>query len=241
MPGLRLSRTDGVQTRLSQAEVDACDWMPGTVKGIYGRTAVADIAALEHVGHAHGLHPGRLPAALPLNPPNLVISRDGDDVVVLHRGKVLAHEPAETLRGEAPGYYFIDIQPDQLAPFTELVQGFEGVRDVQSVPMLRGRITAMDGVSVDQIDAPPDEAWILRGDRGITYSGPLPERSRLTDIERLAFSNVTLTASEAVNGAGGEDPRAQSIDTAGGRTPSCPPGRGDRMLPRQMLSPQRTT
>jgi ABC-2 type transport system ATP-binding protein len=28
--------------------------------------------------------------------------RDGDDVVVLHRGKVLAHEPAETLRGDRP-------------------------------------------------------------------------------------------------------------------------------------------
>lgn len=82
VPGLRLSRTEGGQTRLSQAELDACDWMPGTVQGIYGRTAVADVAALEHVGHAHGIHPGRLPAALPLNPPNLRITREGDDVVV---------------------------------------------------------------------------------------------------------------------------------------------------------------
>ncbi len=82
VPGLRLSRHEGGETRLSQAEVDACDWMPGTVRGIYGRTAVADIAALEHVGHAQGIHPGRLPAALPLNPPNLRVSREGDDVVV---------------------------------------------------------------------------------------------------------------------------------------------------------------
>jgi putative ABC transport system permease protein len=80
----------------------------------------------------------------------------------------------DTLRGEAPGYYFIDIQPDQIDPFMTLVDGFEGVRDVQAVPMLRGRITAMDGVSVDQIDAPPDEAWILRGDRGITWSRSAP-------------------------------------------------------------------
>ncbi|MEQ8602760.1 MAG: FtsX-like permease family protein [Marivibrio sp.] len=80
----------------------------------------------------------------------------------------------ETLRGEAPGYYFIDIQPDQIDPFMDLVQGFEGVRDVQAVPMLRGRIVAMDGVSVDAIDAPPDEAWILRGDRGITWSAAPP-------------------------------------------------------------------
>ncbi|MCR9222267.1 MAG: ABC transporter permease [Alphaproteobacteria bacterium] len=80
----------------------------------------------------------------------------------------------ETLRGEAPGYYFIDIQPDQIEPFMALVQGAEGVRDVQSTPMLRGRITAMDGVSVDDIEAPPDEAWILRGDRGITWAREAP-------------------------------------------------------------------
>lgn len=82
VPGLRLSRVEGDATRLSQAEVDACDWMPGTVAGIYGRTGAADVAALEHIAHAHELHPARLPAALPLNPPSIAVAREGDDVVV---------------------------------------------------------------------------------------------------------------------------------------------------------------
>ena len=82
VPGLRLSRSVGGETRLSQAEVDACDWMPGTVRGIYGRSDVAQIAALEHIAQAQGIHPGRLPAALPLNPPQLQITREGDDVAV---------------------------------------------------------------------------------------------------------------------------------------------------------------
>ena len=60
MPGLRLSRSVGGETRLSQAEVDACDWMPGTVRGIYGRSDVAQIAALEHIAQAQGIHPSRL-------------------------------------------------------------------------------------------------------------------------------------------------------------------------------------
>ncbi|MGH1345638.1 MAG: beta-ketoacyl synthase N-terminal-like domain-containing protein [Nannocystales bacterium] len=82
VPGLRLSRVDGDTTRLTQAEVDACDWMPGTVLGIYGRDKAADIAVLEHTAHAHGLHPGRLPASLPLNPPSVDLSWEGEEVVV---------------------------------------------------------------------------------------------------------------------------------------------------------------
>ncbi|MBP5857958.1 ABC transporter permease [Marivibrio halodurans] len=82
----------------------------------------------------------------------------------------------ETLKGEAPGYYFIDIQPDQIEPFLELTRGFDGVRDVETVPMLRGRITAMDGTPVEAIDPPPEEAWILRGDRGITWARTPPNQ-----------------------------------------------------------------
>lgn len=82
VPGLRLSRADGDATRLMQSEVDACDWMPGTVLGIYGRDNAADIAVLEHIGHAHELHPGRLPAALPLNPPSVELAWEGEEVLV---------------------------------------------------------------------------------------------------------------------------------------------------------------
>ena len=45
--------------------------------------------------------------------------------------------------------------------------------------MLRGRIVQFNGVPVDQIQAPPDLAWVLRGDRGITYSETIPENATL--------------------------------------------------------------
>lgn len=93
--GLRLSRFHDGETRLSQAEVDACDWMPRTVQGIYGRTQFTDIAALEHVAHTHGIHPGRLPAALPLNPPSLRVTRDGEDVVVRDAETPASREPLD--------------------------------------------------------------------------------------------------------------------------------------------------
>lgn len=40
--------------------------------------------------------------------------------------------------------------------------------------MLRGRIVALDGVPVEEIDPHPEVAWMLRGDRGITWSTAPP-------------------------------------------------------------------
>lgn len=88
----------------------------------------------------------------------------------------LNRQVTDTLRGEAPGFYFIDIQPDQIDPFRDLVADFPTVTDSQDVPMLRGRIVAMDGTPVSEITPPPEFAWILRGDRGVTWSRTFPEQ-----------------------------------------------------------------
>ena len=84
------------------------------------------------------------------------------------------------LRGEIPGYYFIDLQPDQLPVFKNIAAGFAPEIRVQTVPMLRGRVTAMKGVPAKDIVPPPQEAWILRGDRGITWTaGPPPDPEKI--------------------------------------------------------------
>ncbi len=88
----------------------------------------------------------------------------------------LSKQVSETFRGEAPGYYFIDVQPDQIDDFRAQLDGFEGLDRYETVPMLRGRITALKGVPVEQIEPHPDVAWILRGDRGITWSRTEPSR-----------------------------------------------------------------
>src|SRR5207249_1937793 len=51
---------------------------------------------------------------------------------------------------------------------------------VETAPMLHGRIVKIGDTDADKIDASPDGAWALRGDRGLTYSDSLPEGSRLT-------------------------------------------------------------
>jgi putative ABC transport system permease protein len=98
--------------------------------------------------------------------------------VVLIQGN-LGREIQETLPDAAPSFFFIDIQPDQAAEFDQLVEAQAGATDLERVPMLRGRITAVDGVPADQVTPSPGSAWVLQGDRGITWSATQPRGSRL--------------------------------------------------------------
>ena len=61
----------------------------------------------------------------------------------------------------------------------ELALGEPGVSDLERVPMLRGRITRMRDIPVEQLPRPSREGWVLQGDRGITWSASLPKGSRL--------------------------------------------------------------
>jgi predicted lysophospholipase L1 biosynthesis ABC-type transport system permease subunit len=45
--------------------------------------------------------------------------------------------------------------------------------------MLRGRIVEARGVNAEDLKPAENSAWVLRGDRGITYAGTLPAGSRL--------------------------------------------------------------
>jgi putative ABC transport system permease protein len=90
----------------------------------------------------------------------------------------LSHEVENRLPAEAPAFFFIDIQPDQLAGFASIVQAIPGARFDQ-VPMMRGRITRLNGVPVENAVVAPEAQWALRSDRGLTYAATLPAGSQL--------------------------------------------------------------
>ncbi len=67
VPGLSLSKQSEEESVLNDEQVEAVDWLPGTVQGIYGSKNTLDIARSEHIARAHGVHPGIAPAGLPLH------------------------------------------------------------------------------------------------------------------------------------------------------------------------------
>ena len=75
----------------------------------------------------------------------------------------------ERLREEAPSFYIIGVQTRQLSEFQEFAQKYPTAKNIISVPFLRGRISSLGGTSVNEIEAPEDYRWLLRGERGITW------------------------------------------------------------------------
>ena len=84
-----------------------------------------------------------------------------------------------TIPAQAPSFFFLDIQSDILPAFEALIAREAPEAKLAVVPLLRGRVIDVDGVPVDELDAPSNVRWFLNGDRGITYSATEPENSTI--------------------------------------------------------------
>ncbi len=77
----------------------------------------------------------------------------------------------------APAFFFVDIQTKQLDGFTSRTRNDPAVSRVDTAPMLRGVITRINGVPARQVVG---DHWVINGDRGITFSAKLPDKTVLT-------------------------------------------------------------
>ncbi|OXT02295.1 glycosyl transferase family 1 [Notoacmeibacter marinus] len=85
----------------------------------------------------------------------------------------------------APNFFFLDIQSDQIETFRAIAAQTAPNGELDAVPMLRGRIQAINGIDAQEWAETRANGgeWVLRGDRGLTYSPGLPDNSSLVDGE----------------------------------------------------------
>ena len=86
------------------------------------------------------------------------------------------------LADDAPDWFFIDIQPHQIDEFEQTVATIDGISEMNKTPMLRGRVVRLDDVPVSQITPDEGSAWILRGDRALTWSATPPKAVSYTHL-----------------------------------------------------------
>ncbi|RUX48955.1 FtsX-like permease family protein, partial [Mesorhizobium sp. M4A.F.Ca.ET.050.02.1.1] len=92
----------------------------------------------------------------------------------------LRRQISGSLPERAPNFFFVDIQSSDVDAFSALI-GKEAPRGtLAKVPMLRGRVMALNGVDVGKVSVPAEGAWVLRGDRGLTYDAKMPANATLT-------------------------------------------------------------
>lgn len=81
----------------------------------------------------------------------------------------------------APSFYFIDIPAAEATRFGEFLKQTAPQANVETVPMLRGRIVAAKGIKAEDLKPSNDAAWVLQSDRGLTYTGEVPRGSKVVD------------------------------------------------------------
>ena len=86
---------------------------------------------------------------------------------------------ARTVPARAPALFALDVPPDREAEFRATVGRIAPGATIRTVPAMRGTITGYGKTRVADLKTIPDDAWALRGERGLTYSASLPEGSSI--------------------------------------------------------------
>ena len=102
-------------------------------------------------------------------------------VTVIEIDGNLRRQFSNELPARAPSFYFLDIPAEQTERFETFIRTHAPSAKLDDVPMLRGRIVSAGGKPAESIKPRDDAAWVLQGDRGITYASEIPTGSRLVE------------------------------------------------------------
>ncbi len=85
----------------------------------------------------------------------------------------------KTVPARAPALFALDVPPNRESPFRDTIANIQPGAEVQTVPLMRGTITAYGTTRVADLKTIPEGAWALRGERGLTFAADLPPGSEL--------------------------------------------------------------
>ncbi len=77
---------------------------------------------------------------------------------------------------KAPAFFLLDLPRDGQQRFLAMVPAGSTVR---MVPSLRGPVTRVNGTPASQLTDVPEDSYVLRGDRGLTFAADLPVGNRI--------------------------------------------------------------
>ncbi len=111
-----------------------------------------------------------------------------------------------SIPAKAPALFMLDIPAEEEARFSSLAAQTMPGSELRLVPSLRGPVTALNGRPVSEMNAIPEGAWILRGDRGLTFARDLPEGNQVVagrwwpaDYDGPPLVSLDIEAARALN------------------------------------------
>ena len=163
-------------------------------KHLGGPVTRLGIAALDRPGSATG----RLAVSLGLGLTLLV-------TLAATASSILA-EIDTSIPRRAPALFMVDIPRSEEQRFRQMAGETVPRAELRLVPSLRGPVTAVNGVRVADMKNIPEGAWILRGDRGLTFASELPPANRIVggqwwpkDYRGPPLVSIDVDAATALN------------------------------------------
>jgi putative ABC transport system permease protein len=86
----------------------------------------------------------------------------------------------QNLPGETPSFYFLDVRSADIDSFSQFLAKEAPQAKIVSAPMMRGRFVKIGATRAEDVKAKESVAWVLEGDRGVTYAEAPPEGSIVT-------------------------------------------------------------
>lgn len=116
----------------------------------------------------------------------------------------LTRQLTGALPDKAPSFFFLDVPSRDSERFDAFLAAERPGAKTERVPMMRGRIVSVNETRAEDIKASEQSAWVLDGDRGITYAAALPEGSRVAAGEwwPADYRGEPLVSFDAQNAAG---------------------------------------
>jgi putative ABC transport system permease protein len=93
----------------------------------------------------------------------------------------LSGQIRSTIPARAPSFFMLDIPAEEVTAFRAMASAAAPQGDLVTIPSLRGSVVALGDRRVADMEEIPDDAWFLRGDRGLTYAATIPEGSRVVE------------------------------------------------------------
>ncbi len=99
----------------------------------------------------------------------------------------------------APAYFFVDIQPDQMPDYMDILENDPAVDRIDTAPMLRGVLSEINGRPAREVAG---DHWVVTGDRGITYAAQPDANTRIVagewwDADHDGPAEVSFAIEEA--------------------------------------------
>ncbi len=81
--------------------------------------------------------------------------------------------------GQTPSFYFLDVRSAEIAAFRGFLSLEAPQAKIVEAPMMRGRVVRIGDVPATSFKAKESVAWVLQGDRGVTFADAPPEGSKV--------------------------------------------------------------